>query len=82
MPRNLQPAVELIKRFEGIEDGDPSTANLDPYLCPADHWTIGWGHVVLNSEGRAIRGKANRHLAHAIYPNGITMQEAEVFVLS
>ena len=40
-----QEAVELIKSFEGIPDGDPSTVNLDAYLCPANVWTIGWAAV-------------------------------------
>lgn len=35
-------AVELIKAFEGIPDGDPSTINIDAYLCPAGVWAIGW----------------------------------------
>ena len=39
---NLKKAVDIIKRFEGILDGDPSTVNLEPYLCPAGYWTIGW----------------------------------------
>jgi len=46
--RNLQPAVDLIKAFEGLRDGDPTSIRLDPYLCPAGYWTIGWGHVVLD----------------------------------
>ena len=34
-------AVELIKCFEGIPDGDPTTVNINPYLCPAAYWTSG-----------------------------------------
>jgi GH24 family phage-related lysozyme (muramidase) len=37
---NLQPAVELIKKFEGCR--------LEAYLCPAGVWTIGYGHTGTN----------------------------------
>ena len=33
----------LIKKYEGLVDGDPNTPGLDPYLCPAGVPTIGWG---------------------------------------
>jgi lysozyme len=35
--------LDIIKRFEGLVDGDPTTPGLDPYMCPADVLTIGWG---------------------------------------
>lgn len=73
-------ATDIIKSFEGILDGDPTTVNLDPYLDPVGIWTIGWGHVVRDAEGKPVEGKANRALARAIYPNGITMFEAEVLL--
>ena len=37
---DLQPAVELIKKFEGCR--------LEAYLCPAGVWTIGYGHTGSN----------------------------------
>lgn len=72
--------IALIKAFEGIEDGDPSTVNLDPYLCPAGYWTIGWGHVVLGPDGKMLHGRGNAKVARAVYPNGITMAEAEALL--
>ncbi|WP_310600232.1 glycoside hydrolase family protein [Desulfobulbus sp.] len=80
MARDLRQAVELIKSFEGILDGDPATVNLDPYLCPAGCWTIGWGHVVTDPHGRMLKGTGNKELARAVYPDGITMAEAEVLL--
>ena len=74
---DLRPAVKLIKSFEGIMDGDPRTVNLDPYLCPAGYWTIGWGHVVLSPSGEMLKGSKKRAEAYAIYPAGITLQAAE-----
>ena len=35
-----QAGLDLIKSFEGIPDGDPSTANLDPYVDPVGIYTI------------------------------------------
>ncbi|MBV5346650.1 lysozyme [bacterium] len=78
--RNLDKAVTLIKSYEGIVDGNPKTVNLDPYLCPAKYWTIGWGHVVLDHNGAQIKGAENKQHAIDIYPNGITMVEALVLL--
>jgi len=80
MTRNLQPAMDLIKAFEGIEDGDPTTVNLDPYLCPANYWTIGWGHVVLDPDGQPLRSERARAAARAIYPQGLTVPEVEILL--
>jgi len=74
-----QEGIELIKSFEGIPDGDPSTTNLDPYLDPLDIWTIGWGHAV-TSNGAMVRGKGNRALAFSMFPGGITVAQAEALL--
>lgn len=80
MARDLAQAVDLIRRFEGIADGDPTTVRLDPYLCPAGYWTIGWGHVVRGPDGKPIRGAENRAAARAVYPDGISMDDAAVLL--
>jgi len=80
MTRNIAPAIALIKRFEGLSDGDPSTVNLDPYLCPAGYWTIGWGHVVRDVHGRMLKGRARAADARAIYPQGITYLRADALL--
>jgi lysozyme len=71
-----EAGLEIIKSFEGIEDGDPKTVNLDPYLDPVGIWTIGWGHAIVHN-GKFVRGKENKKLAFSLYENGITYQEAE-----
>lgn len=81
MTRNIAPAIALIKRFEGLADGDPSTVNLDPYLCPAGYWTIGWGHVVRDASGKMLKGADAARHAKAIYPNGITYLQADALLL-
>lgn len=74
-----QDGIELIKRFEGIPDGDPSTVNLDAYLDPVGIWTIGWGHAI-TYQGTFLRGPQNRGIARALYPGGITLEQAEMLL--
>lgn len=42
----MSKEAELIKSFEGLE--------LEAYLCPADVWTIGYGHTGNVHEGQTI----------------------------
>lgn len=69
--------LALVKRWEGIMDGDLSTVNLDPYLDPVGIWTIGWGHAIRDAAGKFLRGPAARVKASALYPGGITVWQAE-----
>lgn len=71
--------VELIKAFEGIPDGDPSTVNIDAYLDPVGIWTIGWGHAI-PYKGEWLRGAQNKAVARALYPGGITRAQAEALL--
>jgi lysozyme len=74
-----QAGIDLIKGFEGLEDGDPTTVNLDPYLDPIGIWTIGWGHAIwLGSD--FLRGPKNKSRAQALYPGGITLPQAEALL--
>ncbi|MCW5612930.1 MAG: lysozyme [Rubrivivax sp.] len=74
-----QEAVELIKAFEGIPDGDPSTVNIDAYLDPVGIWTIGWGHAIRHGRD-FLRGAHNRAVARALFPGGITRAQAEALL--
>lgn len=74
-----QSGLDLIKSFEGLADGDPTTVNLDPYLDPIGIWTIGWGHAIWDGTD-FLRGAKNRGRAKALYPNGITMPQAEALL--
>jgi lysozyme len=69
--------LTLVKKWEGILDGDPSTVNLDPYLDPVGIWTIGWGHAITDTHGRFFRGASAGPRVRALYPDGITMAQAE-----
>ena len=67
-------ASAIIRSFEGILDGDPSTVNYDPYMDPSKIWTIGWGHAIWY-RGRFLTGEVDRALARSLYPNGLTLAE-------
>lgn len=68
--------LELVKSFEGIPDGDPTTVKIDPYLDPIGIWTIGWGHAIRVGSDY-LRGKENRRAAMDLYPGGISKEQAE-----
>ena len=73
-----QAGLELIKSFEGIEDGDPSTVNLDPYVDPVGIYTIGWGHAIKWGKGFLTTRTPNaQSIARQLYPKGLTRNEAE-----
>jgi lysozyme len=46
----LELAADLLKRHEGLKDGDNRRPGLQPYVCPAGKLTIGYGHVILPGE--------------------------------
>ena len=72
--------VNLVRSFEGIMDGDPTTVNLDPYLDPVGIFTIGYGHAIRGADGKYLRGEQARAMAVALYPDGITMTQAEALL--
>lgn len=74
-----QAGLDLVKSFEGIPDGDPTTVNLDAYLDPIAIWTIGWGHAIRVGND-FLRGAQNRSVARGLYPGGLTMTQAEALL--
>ena len=74
-----QAGLEIIKSFEGIEDGDPTTINLDPYLDPVGIWTIGWGHAIA-WHGVFLKGEGYKEFAYSLYKGGITIEQAEILL--
>jgi len=45
-------ALTIIKRWEGLR--------LKPYLCPAGYWTVGYGHVLRDINGRMLTAQSPR----------------------
>ncbi len=76
-----QATIDLVKHFEGLGDGDRIAPGLQPYLCPAGYWTIGYGRVVRAPDGAMLKGPGRRAAANAIYPRGITAAQADAFLL-
>ena len=60
--RTGSAGLNLIKRFEGF--------SATPYLCPANIWTIGYGHVILTHERESLTQvdevQAERLLVHDV----------------
>lgn len=61
-------AVDLVKRFE--------SCRLRPYMDAANVWTIGWGHA-MSHEGKLLIGMADRDIALAMYPSGMSQEDAD-----
>lgn len=68
--------LALIKESESLHDGDLTVIGLQPKLCPADIWTIGWGHALRGANGKFLRGEAGRKEAYQRY-HTISLEEAE-----
>ena len=46
--KTSQTGIELIKHFESLHDGDLHRTGLQPKLCPAGVYTVGWGRAVVD----------------------------------
>lgn len=46
--------LKLLQAFEGIVDGDKTTPNYEPYICPANVYTVGYGHSLFTAAGQQI----------------------------
>ncbi|UTC29891.1 baseplate central spike complex protein [Bajunvirus bajun] len=82
--------LKLIQAWEGIEDGNPATVDLEPYICPAKVYTVGWGHVLTTPAGAQIdvdvfkptraRQLAAEAMIRTFGKPAITMAEAEALL--
>ncbi|NQE62976.1 lysozyme [Caulobacter sp. RHG1] len=74
-------ALALIKRFEGLHDGDKKTPHiLEPEADPIGIWTVGWGYALFEN-GKPV---TNREQAYRIWrkrwPGGLTRLEADLLL--
>jgi len=60
-----QATINLVKKWEGLHDGDLRTIGLQPKMCPAGIWTEGYGRA-MRFNGKFLRGKVNEALANKI----------------
>lgn len=73
--------VSFLKLWEGIVDGKPDTPGYDPYMDLLGYWTIGYGRLLTDAKGQALKGEKDRAAAYAQYPNGITKDMAVLFLI-
>jgi len=73
--------LEIIKHYEGLHDGDLIEIGLQPKLCPAGIWTIGWGHALKDIDGSWLRGIEGFKRLQEIYPYYITITQEEADAL-
>lgn len=70
-------AIDLIKKFESLHDGDPSRPDLYPKLCPANVVTYGWGRAAVDPDtGRLLKGQSGLRKAMKIW-GPITRETAD-----
>lgn len=62
-----QAAIDLIKKFESLHDGDLSSICLQPKMCPAGIWTVGYGHALRDGNGQFLAGESCRAAAYRQY---------------
>lgn len=75
----MDKAIAIIKHFESLHDGDLIAIGLQPKLCPAGVWTVGYGHALVHpTTHKLLRGEAAKDMAYAIYPK---LTEAEANTL-
>jgi lysozyme len=69
-------AIDLIKHFESLHDGDLTVIGLQPKQCPAGIWTVGYGRALRTLNGtRFLKGEADKAQAYERFPE-LTEQQA------
>lgn len=68
--------IELIKHFESLHDGDLSKIGLQPKMCPAGIWTVGYGRALYHDE-KPIKGDDGMEIIKQHYPGLLTITEQE-----
>lgn len=61
-------AIEIIKFYESLHDGDLTKIGLQPKMCPAGIWTVGYGHALRNNSGAFLKGLKDKAEAYRQYP--------------
>lgn len=74
-------ALEIIKHYESLHDGDLSIIGLQPKMCPVGIWTVGYGRALTNPKtGKFLKGEADKDIAYSLYPD-LTEAEATQMLL-
>jgi lysozyme len=69
---------DIIKYYEGLHDGDLKKIGLQPKMCPAGIWTVGYGYALVNKNtGKWLKGNADYPLIEVQYPDYMNMTEVQ-----
>lgn len=69
--------LAIIKRFEGLHDGDKSTPVLEPLADPVGIYTIGWGHALFQG-GKPVKDRETAYrIWRNLYPAGMLLADAD-----
>ena len=68
--------IKLVVHYESLHDGDLTQVGLQPKMCPAGIWTVGYGRALRDAEGCWLIGEEDKGEAYAKYPS-LTEAEAE-----
>lgn len=83
MPTRAAPAcaLALVRRFEGLHDGDKKTPNvLEPQADPVGVYTVGWGYALFDGGGPIRNRETAYRLWRARWPGGMTRAEADALL--
>jgi lysozyme len=61
--------INLIKEFESLHDGDLTQIGLQPKMCPAGIWTVGYGRALRAKDGHFLRGMVEEAEAYKQFPS-------------
>lgn len=61
-------AIDIIKHYESLHDGDLKKIGLQPKMCPAGIWTVGYGHALRNNQGGFLKGPGDKAEAYRQFP--------------
>ncbi len=76
-----QKAIDLIKHYESLHDGDLKVIGLQPKQCPTGYWTMGYGHVIIDPLTlKPLKGLSQKARAYELFPN-LTFDQADFYLL-
>lgn len=63
-------------KYEGLHDGDLTKIGLQPKMCPAGIWTVGYGYALVNKKtGKWLKGQSDYKYIAEQYPEYMNMTE-------
>jgi lysozyme len=78
--RTSERGMNLIKKYEGLHDGDLKAIGLQPKMCPANVWTEGWGHAMVDKNGKFLKGIGDKDKAYRMQ-SVHNIQEADALLV-